>query len=135
MKGYVLTIDVMFGAILAIFLIVATFSFMQGSYTGGIGEISMKRLATDIIAVLDYNGTLSTLDSGIISAGLDDLLPPNMEMGINITVYDYNLVPVSEIDINYATNKSRYAGRWGFPVFITSRTDSMAMVDYWVAFR
>jgi len=133
MKGYALTIDVTFGSVLVIFMLVAATSYTLSSYTSGIGDVSMKRIATDVIAVLDYNGTLDTLDENTIRSGINSLLPPNLEMGVNITVYDTSFAPVQEIDIDYATDKNRYAGKWNFMTFNGNSAEGFAVADYWVA--
>jgi len=133
MKGYAFTIDVTFGAVLALFLLVYSTSFMLTSYTSGIGDISVKRIAEDTITLLDYNGTLDSLDSGKIRSGIGHMLPPNLAMGVNITVYDNTFTPVQEVIIDYETERNRFAGRHCFMIFDGNRADGFAVADYWVS--
>ena len=135
MKGFALTVDVTVGAILAIFILTISLSFMHLSYSAGTGDVSMKRLASDVIFMLDYNGTLDSLDSESIISGINHLLSPSFEMGMNITVYDKDSGHLQDIPINYATNKDRFGGKHSFITFDGNRAKGFAVVDYWVAIR
>lgn len=135
MRALILTTDVIFGMFVAIAIIAVTLSFVNSSYESGIGDLSMKRIASDIIAVLDYNGTLDTLNAASIESGINHLLPKGMEMGVNITVYNASFSRTGSVAINYGGGGRRYGGRWGFAGFSGMKADKFAAVDYWIGFR
>jgi len=135
MKGYVLTVDVAFGAVLAIFILATSMSLMQGGYSAGVEALAVKRMAADIVTILDYNGTLDTLDEGLIRSGVRHILPPSLEMGINITVYDDNSQHVQDMAMDYETEKNRYGGRHSFIIFSGNRAEGFAVADYWVTVK
>jgi len=134
-KGYALIVDATFGALIAVSIMVVATTFMNAGYSAGTGTVSVKRMATDVMAVLDYNGTLDTLDENMIRSGVRHLLPPSLEMGINITVYDENLNHVQETNINFDTEKDRLAGKRGFMTFSGNQATGFAVAEYWVAIR
>jgi hypothetical protein len=133
MKGYALSIDVTFGAFLSIFLIIVATSFMLSSYSSGIGDVWMKRVGSDAVALLDYNNTLDSLNENQIRSGIKHLLPPNLIMGVNITVFDENQLTLQEINIDYVTDINRLGGKYCFMTFKGSRAEGFAVADYWVA--
>jgi|GEM_PF-3404709 len=134
-KGYALIVDATFGALIAVSILVAATTFMNAGYSSGTGTVSVKRMATDVVAVLDFNGTLDTLDENAIRSGIRHLLPPGLEMGINITVYDENLNQVQETTIDFDTEKDRLGGKRGFMIFSGSQATGFAVAEYWVAIR
>jgi hypothetical protein len=134
MRGYVLTMDVTVGAAITILIIIAATSYVNSAFSGGTGDLSMKRVASDVVALLDYNGTLGTLEPGLIESGMAHLTPPNMEMGMNITAYDEDGQKSGTILINHDTEKDRYGGKWCFISFDGADAYRFAVAEYWVAF-
>ena len=108
---------------------------MQGGYSAGVESVSVKRMAADVVTILDYNGTLDTLDTNLIRSGVNHLLPPSLEMGINITVYDDNSQHIQDIAVDYDTEKNRYGGRHSFITFNGNRAEGFAVADYWVTIK
>ncbi len=83
-KGFILSFDVVI-AVFIVFLIltVATFYATRAS-EDSLSKLQMVRVGSDILAILDYEGTLATLSSANIEIGLNELLPVNYNMRIEI---------------------------------------------------
>lgn len=135
MKGYALVVDVTVGALVAIAMLVVAISVLSSGYSSGIGSVAMKRMASDVVATLDYNGTLDTMDENQIRSGIRHLLPSTLEMGMNITEYDDNFNHVKETIVDYSTEKNALVGRHSFMIFSGSGATGFAVADYWVAIR
>ena len=77
-------------AIIVVFLvIVATRAQMQGANLNYWNSLYAQELGSDIIAVLDEQGVLATLDPATIRGNITALLPQSYEMWAEIESYSY----------------------------------------------
>lgn len=102
-KALVFSTDILLGIIgaTAILAYAALIYSGAGSSTGW-SEAQEARTAQDILAVLDMNGTLETLDAAKISAGAAALAPPNYGMRIEVEAYNESggaFTPLSTITV------------------------------------
>lgn len=83
-KGFILSFDaVMAVFVVLIILIVATFYATRAS-EDSLSKLQMIRTGNDILAILDYDGTLETKSAATIEEGLNELLPTSYHMMIEI---------------------------------------------------
>ncbi len=128
MKGFVLTMDVAIAIVVAGFVLLLVPGIQAND---AYPELESKRLASDIVAVLDYNGVLGTYDKDIIEANLSGMLPANINMSMTIKKFN-STSSVSQIQINAAITDNYMAGKWWFA---TDRGRFFYFVDYRVKFR
>jgi len=87
-KGYVFTLDAAFAISIIVALLLMTYGYSITSYASGADPVAIKRTASDIVSVLDYNNVLDTLDKNTIESELNQLLPPNLNMSMKLYVYE-----------------------------------------------
>lgn len=97
-SAFVLSLDAAIAVVLVVIILMASSFFFQKTNENFITNLQMLRAGSDITAVLDADGTLSTLDPVQIKSGIGDLLPSNynMRMTINTTAYDYLILVETE---------------------------------------
>lgn len=97
-KAFVLSLDAAIAVVLVVIILMASSFFFQKTNENFITNMQMLRIGSDIAAVLDADGTLSTLDPVQIKPGIDNLLPLNynMRMTINTTAYNYLILAETE---------------------------------------
>ena len=83
-KGFVFTLDIAIAAFLVITILAAA-SYYASKGTDPLPRLQMVRTGYDIIAVLDYNEDLASLDTTTIEDSLMEILPPNYEIRLEIT--------------------------------------------------
>ena len=117
-KAFIFSLDVIIGSIIvASILVVSTF------YITKAGEESISKLQTirtgyDVLALLDYDGTLDTLSVEKIEVELNKLLTINHHMRIKAQCVGQNPIVVETTDI---FPKDRFIGT-GKRVFVTNTT-------------
>lgn len=84
-KGFVFALDAAFAVVVFILLLLAIRYYATGFHKNTLPDIQTLRVGSDILAVLDYTGTLNTLNKNTIENKMEDLLPPNYEMKIIIS--------------------------------------------------
>lgn len=94
----VFSLDAAIAVVLVVIIITGSNFFFLKANEDFITNMQMLRAGSDISAVLDADGTLSTLDTVQIKSGIDALLPKNynMRLTINTTAYNYLLVAETE---------------------------------------
>ena len=80
-KGFIFTLDVVVAFILLLILIASFSIYFRESNSN---ELYLKRLGYDAVLMLDYNGSLKTLDENIILKDMQLFLPENYDMRILI---------------------------------------------------
>lgn len=129
-RGFVLTMDVAISIAVVGFILLA---ILQLKDTDVFPELESKRLASDIIAVLDYNGILDTYDKTKIEANLSQLLPANLNMSMIIKRFNSTTF-LSQMQINANITENFLAGKWWL-VSVNSTNQSFYLVEYRVKFK
>lgn len=136
MRGYIFTLDAAFAITIVGVLLLMVYSYSITSYSSGADSVSIRRLASDMVAVLDYSDVLDTLDKETIEAELNQLLPPNLNMSMTVYVYEEpDGDPVNTIQINPDLTGDYYKGRWRFPVFAGADINKFVLVEYKIGLR
>jgi hypothetical protein len=84
-KGAIATIDVIFAIAVASIIMLSLSAAPQGKYQ----NLALERTANDILAVLDKQDTLETVDQSAINSSLQQLLPTNVDAQLTIRCYRY----------------------------------------------
>ncbi|MFO8016009.1 MAG: hypothetical protein R6U32_02810 [Candidatus Woesearchaeota archaeon] len=84
-KGFVLTLDIAVGALVAVLLLTAAHTHVMDAGSSKISGISMALAGSDITAVLDQRGILESMDEDFIESEMESLLPQNCMMRLRIT--------------------------------------------------
>lgn len=129
-KGFVLTMDVAISIAVVGFILLA---ILQLKGTEVFPELESKRLASDIIAILDYNGILDTYDKTRIEANLSQLLPANLNMSMIIKRFNSTAL-ISEMQINGNITENFLAGKWWLSA-VNGSDQSFYLVEYRVKFK
>ncbi len=95
MKGFVFTLDVAIGINIVISMLALSYFFISSDRTGDIEGMMMRRVGSDIVTTLHYNGTLGTLNKTLIESSLNALLPENMNMSMKLHMQNITNTPVS----------------------------------------
>jgi len=97
-KAFILSLDVAIGVILVFILLTGSSFFFLRANEDFIPNLQMLRFASDVVTVLDADGTLKTFDNAQIKSGMISLLPENYGMRITInSTYSNNLI-IAETD-------------------------------------
>lgn len=120
-KGFVLSLDVAIAVIVVITILIAANQYVNRS-DDSLAKLQMIRTGSDIIAILDRENILDTLNSGKIKEEKDAMLPVNYDMRIKINCKDVDtlekvpskdvvgsseriFVTINQTDINYCTGR------------------------------
>ncbi len=83
-KGFVLSLDASIAAFIAFILIVVSVYYVGLSNEETLSRLQLVRTGSDVVAILDYEETLSSLDKIKIQDEMKTLLPPGYQMRIMI---------------------------------------------------
>src|SRR3989344_1957593 len=89
-KGFIFTLDVVVAFILLLILIASFSIYFRESNSN---ELYLKRLGYDAVLMLDYNGSLKTLDENIILKDMQLFLPENYDMRILLNGMTIGSIP------------------------------------------
>lgn len=81
-KAFVFTLDAAMAVIVVVTLLLVAHYYVNRTNTESLSKIGMVRTGSDILTVLDNDGTLSTLDENSIATEMNNLLPVNYNMRI-----------------------------------------------------
>ncbi len=84
-KAFILSLDATIGLLVALILIAASLNYMNKAQKEPLPDVQMERMASDIVAVLNYEGLFSTTGINQIDQRLDAILPPNYYMRLEGT--------------------------------------------------
>lgn len=88
MKGFVFTLDALFATMIALVILIATYSIIPKGQEDYFLDDYKTKIANDILIVLDKNKTLETNDKNLIQNSLAGILPSNYGARLNIYVYE-----------------------------------------------
>lgn len=124
-KGFVFSLDIIIAiTIVGAMLLVSTFYITKA---GGesVSKLETIRIGADVLALLDYGGSLDTLSVDVIEVELNRILPINYHMRIKILCRGDNPIIVETTDI---FPKDRFIGV-GKRVFVTN-TSKYCTADF-----
>lgn len=83
-KGFILSFDVVIAVFIVLLILTAATFYATRASEDSLSKLQMVRVGSDILAILDYEGTLATLSSPNIETGLNELLPASYHMRVEI---------------------------------------------------
>lgn len=97
-RAIIFTLDMLVAVtVFSIILIVSLYYVSQAS-ENKLAKLQMINAASDILAVMDYNGTLQTLNSTLIEEQRNTLLPIAYKMRILIETSNGESIDIGEIN-------------------------------------
>ena len=134
-KGFILTADMMFAIGVVITILLISSIYLISSRASKNVELSASRVGSDIVAIMDYNGALYTLNKNAIEAEIDSLLPDNLRMSMRIEQYSKDLELLDQIQIKDDIIDDYYSGKWSFIKFSGDEIANYYLIRYKIAFR
>lgn len=128
-KGLIFSFDIMVAVLLVVVLLLAGTFYAAKSGEYSLSRLQMIRTGSDILAILDYDGTLKTLSMPTIEAGINELLPTSYHMRIEIKGREYG--PLI-IETTPEAPKDRFIGS-GERVF--NKNAEYYIARYWIWLR
>lgn len=95
-KGFVFTLDIAIGVLVVILLMTAAHRHMVNAESNRVSNIQMISVGSDIVAMLDYNEVLQTLNEKNIESEMNDLMPQNYDMLLKIVVDDGTILYIGD---------------------------------------
>lgn len=89
-RGIVFTLDVFIGLMIALIIITVGLYYLIQSSNERLAQLQLIRTSSDIMAILDYNGLLSTENSTLMESEMEYMLPNNMGMQITVQTQTFN---------------------------------------------
>ena len=89
-KGMIFVTDALMAIIIVFLIILAAQAQMRGVELDQWDQVYAKKLGGDMLAVLDEQGVLQSLDEVSIESNLSEILPYNYEMWMEIECYSYS---------------------------------------------
>ena len=124
-KAFVFTLDIIIAiTIVAVVLSVSTF-YITKAGSESVSKLQTIRIGSDVLASLDYDGTLDTTSVENIGIQLNRLLPINYHMKIKVDCISQQPIIVETTDI---FPKNRFIGT-GKRIFVTN-TSEFCIADY-----
>ena len=83
-KGFILTLDIAFGAVIALLAISVSLFFVTRGSATTLGEHQLARVGSDVMNVLDGQKVFDTLDHDYIETRMQQIMPIQADMLIRI---------------------------------------------------
>lgn len=99
-KGFVFSLDAVLAVIVLSLALSALFFLTAQTHESTSPSLALKRLAGDSLAILDSNGTLSSMNSSLINATLFASLPSQYYFNLSVEYYNYSSGFVSHQNIS-----------------------------------
>lgn len=96
-KGVIFTLDALVALIVFLIAFVVSTYYVSQASENKLAQIQMATYASDLLAVMDNNGTLQTLNSTLIENQKNELLPAAYDMRIILETSDSRSVDVGDI--------------------------------------
>lgn len=128
-KAFVFTFDAAIAVLVVILVMTAAHRHMANAEANEISSMQMISAASDIAAMLDYNGVLQTLDDKKIESKMSDLMPQNYKMLLKIVVDDGTIIYAGD---SVPGEQFVGSGKRFFTVKGKNSIKNHAYVSYWV---
>ncbi len=128
-RGFVFSLDVIIAIFVVTSILAASTFYIAKAGEDSVSNLQAIKVGSDIAAVLDYDGTLDTLNVDIIEVELNRVLPINNHMMIRIECSGQDSFVVETTDI-YPND--RFIGT-GKRVFVTNTgINCIANFEIWL---
>ena len=89
-KGVAFTLDAMAASIIVITILIVSYAYLYRTIND-LPNLNILRTSDDIIAMIDYDGTLKTFDSNAIKNDINTMLPEKYDMFLVLNSTSQNL--------------------------------------------
>ena len=128
-KAFIFSLDIIVAITIVMSLLVVSVFYVSKAGSDSVSKLQTVRIGADVLALLDYNGTLDTLSSDQMDVGLNSILPINYHMRISANCMGQSPI-VAETTDDYPTNRFVGAGK---RVFVTpSNQYCIANYEIWL---
>lgn len=124
-KAFVFSLDVIIAVTVVMSVLIVSMFYITKAGDESISTLQTIRIGSDILAVLDYDGTLDTLSALNIEEKLDVILPINYHMKIKIDCINQDPI-IAETTDTLPTNRLIASGK---RVFVTN-TGEYCIADF-----
>lgn len=119
-KAFIFSLDIIMAIVVVMSLLMVATFYVTKAGGESVSKLQTIRIGADVLALLDYGGTLNTLSVGNIEVELNRILPINYHMRITANCKGQDPLIVETIDISpdnrfigagkrvFATNSSEY---------------------------
>ncbi|HLC98876.1 MAG TPA: hypothetical protein VJC00_02610 [Candidatus Nanoarchaeia archaeon] len=87
-KAFVFSLDILIAVFIVILVMTSANRHMLNAEIDSVPNMQMVTAGSDIVALLDHEGILQTLDDDLIESEMNDLLPQNLNMMMKIAADD-----------------------------------------------
>lgn len=130
-KGFILSLDAAV-AIFVVFIMIAISAFYIGrANEDPLPKLQMTRTGADIMAILDYEKTLESLDQDRVASEIKTLLPPNYQMRVVINGTFPAQVMTAETTTEPPGEQLIVGGKRSF-VIRNESNEYFATANYWM---
>jgi len=130
MKGFVFSLDVWVGVIIALVILAASFYSLSSSQEDIWPQVQLEKQAKDILLVLDKTNSLESLNKTRIKENLDKGVPSNVGARIDIVLYKCTPYPcVSDSTIKFDSYNLTYSTSQIIPSDIVTAKKTFLVFD------
>ena len=124
----------MFAVFVFAIILVAVFAFYQipKPITADSNTVI---IASDLISALDEKKVFDSLDTTLIANNLSLYLPSNLNMSLQLQIYDDSLNFQGTKQVNADLVSNYYQGKWLLIIGNITQVQNYVLVDYKVAFK
>ena len=115
-KGFIFSLDTVIAIMVVIIILIVSMFYITKAGDESVSKLQSLRIGSDVLALLDYRGTLDTLSVSDIEVDLNSMLPINYQMRIEANCMGQDPIIVETTDI---FPKDRFIGV-GKRVFVTN---------------
>ena len=116
-KGFILSLDILIATFLAFIVITISVYYVGLADDETLSSLQLLRTGSDILAVMDYEKTLNSLDKIEIQNKMDILLPPNYGMLVSINGTFPQRTLMLESTTEPVSNKFVVGGKRSFVIY------------------
>lgn len=130
-KGFVFTLDSIIAIIVAFILIGASANYVSKSENSE-SSIQISRTGSDIIAMLAKTNSFDSFNSASIQNEVNEALPENYNLRINLECSDEDLNPSENIILGDSIPENKFVGAGKRFFIVENPSINYCMVKYWV---
>lgn len=128
-RAFIFSLDIVIAIAVVMSLLMASTFYVSKAGGESVAKLQTIRIGADVLAILDYNGTLNTLDLPKMEVELNNMLPINYHMRIRSSCKGQGPLVVETTD-DYPTD--RFVGS-GKRVFVTNSSQyCIATYSIWL---
>jgi len=132
-KAFILTLDAFLALVVVLIALGAASSYIARS-ENVMPNIQTARIGSDIVKLLENTNSFDTLDATAIKNDIDNIIPPNYGMRLNISWADSSLEKKGSFEIGDKLPDKKFisTGERFFVVIANSSLTHYGLAKYWI---